>query len=399
MNAMPLHHSRSQPFDVCLILLSTALHDARTLNIARTLAKHGRRVCILALDSEAGEKSDSEQLARQGITFIPLRGATNGRFFKRWFSFGRRIIPYLWRIKARSYWSADGYSLLFTLLFAKVHNTRFVYDAREIYSALGPLASRPFVQRVIAWMERVCVRFVDEIFTSGLLDSEYLQALFKLPNTPRVVMNLPPYKPLSLLSARPADSPVPNLIRERFALPKTTRILLYQGMIFRGRGILPVVRALPLLADAVFVLFGEGGYKQEVEREAAHLGVAERVLFAGKVPYDELPRWTACADAGMVLIEPISFSYQLALPNKLFEYCMAGIPSVVSDLPAMKRVLAEYPIGVCVLHDAPADEIARAIENCLQPERRAGFRAACEQAARVYSWEAQECVILELAGV
>jgi glycosyltransferase involved in cell wall biosynthesis len=396
VNAMPRQTQtlRSQPFDVCLVLLSTAIRDARTLNIARTLAKHGKRVCILAFGSNA----DAERFAGEGIILIPLQGSTHKRFIKRWLSFGRRITPYLWRVKARSYWSADGYSLPFTLLFAKLHRARLVYDAREIYSALGPLAGRPLVQRVIAWMERVCVRFVDAMFTSGQLDSEYLQQHFRLPTLPRVVMNLPPYRPLTeTLTERLAKQPSENRIRQRFGLPATTRILVYQGMIFDGRGIMPVVRALPLLPDCAFVLLGEGRYKEAVEREAGRLGVADRVLFAGAVPYDELLDWTTCADAGMALIEPISFSYRLALPNKLFEYCMAGIPSVVSDLPAMKRVVAEYPIGICVAHDAPAAELAQAIETCLQPDRRAAFRAVCEQAARAYSWEAQEPVIAALA--
>lgn len=370
-------------FDVCIILLYTVLNDARTLNIARTLVKHGKSVCIISLGNDAARTT----LLAHGITLIPLAGETQGRFVMRWLDFARQVFPLLFRVKARSYWAADGYSLPFGLLFSAFHRAKFIYDSREIYSALGTLQGRAFTQRVIAAMECFCVRFVDKIFTSGQLDSEYLAKRFGIA-VPKVVMNLPPYKPHQRF----------NLIRERFQLSATTRILVYQGMIFHGRGIMKVVEALPFLTDTVFVLFGDGDYADHVRKIAETLGVSHRVLFAGKVSYDELSIWTASADAGMTLIEPISFSYTLALPNKLFEYCMAGIPSLVSDLPAMRHVLEEHAIGRLVAPDTTPQELARIINECLTPEAKTDFRIACEQASKRFCWEAQEHIVLELAS-
>jgi len=73
-------------------------------------------------------------------------------------------------------------------------------------------------------------------------------------------------------------------------------------------------------------LLGDGGYEKTLLNEAKLLKVDKRVIFCGKVDYDLLHEYTCSADAGLCFIQPVSISYQYALPNKLFEYIMAGIP-------------------------------------------------------------------------
>lgn len=385
-------HTILSSYDACLLLLYTVENDARTLNIARTLVKHGRSVCIIALGSEATRR----RFAREGIEIVPLTGVTEGRFFWRWWDFARQLVPLLPRLKARQYWACEGYVLTFALLFSWLHSAQLVYDSREIYSALGTVVGRPFVQSVISAIERFCVRFVDTLITSGDLDSAYLHERFRRERRrqyeqnvlPVTIMNLPPYKP-------PIE-PRPNRIRERFGLSAETRIVLYQGMIFPGRGLLPVVRALPFVSNAAFVLFGEGSFSATVRRTAEECSVSDRVLLAGKVPYDELPVWTASADMGVAFIEPISLSYEFALPNKLFEYCMAGIPTLVSDIPALRDVLERHPIGIVANAHATDEQLAACISACLDHEAQVEFRRKCLAAAKEYSWEAQEQRIVEI---
>ena len=113
----------------------------------------------------------------------------------------------------------------------------------------------------------------------------------------------------------------------------------------------------------------------------------------GAVPYGELNQWTSSADIGIVMNEPISFSYKMALPNKLFEYCMAGIPSLVSKLPAQKLVLEEFAIGELIEAYAPPEEIAGAIEKLKNKNQ---YSAQMKKAARHYSYENQEPEILKI---
>lgn len=369
-------------FDVCCILLYTIQNDARTLNIARTLHQNGKRIAIIAL----AEPYTVQNLETEGLTVFPLKGTTTGRFIWRWMSFALQCLPILFKVRAHSYWAADGYVLPLVLVRSFLSRARLYYDSREIYSALGALARRPFVQVVISGLERFCLRYVDTVVTSGVMDSAYLMERYQLPYNPPAILNLPPF--YAFTSS--------NFIRNYYSLPPQTRIVLYQGMIFYGRGLLPVVRALPLVEDCVFVLIGEGDFCADVKAEAERCGITGRVFFTGKVPYDELPQWTMSADLGVTLIEPVSLSYSLALPNKLFEYCMAGIPSLVTNLPAMRKIIEQYDIGRLVEPDAPPEHLANEIRFCLSPEMRKHFTAQCKKAATSLNWQAQEQRIMML---
>ena len=74
----------------------------------------------------------------------------------------------------------------------------------------------------------------------------------------------------------------------------------------------------------------------------------DKVIFFGKVPQGELFNLTAGADVGLSIIENVSLSYYYALPNKLFEYIMADVPVIVSNLPQMEEIVKMYKIGITV---------------------------------------------------
>lgn len=64
------------------------------------------------------------------------------------------------------------------------------------------------------------------------------------------------------------------------------------------------------------------------------------------------------ADCGLCLIEDVSLSDRLCLPNKLFEYAFAGVPVLASRLPEIARVVGEYGLGICCDNDADSIEAA-----------------------------------------
>jgi hypothetical protein len=53
------------------------------------------------------------------------------------------------------------------------------------------------------------------------------------------------------------------------------------------------------------------------------------------------------ADYGLCLVENASLSDYYCLPNKLFEYCFAGVPVLASDFPEIRRLVEQYSLGVC----------------------------------------------------
>ena len=89
------------------------------------------------------------------------------------------------------------------------------------------------------------------------------------------------------------------------------------------------------------------------------------------------------------MIEPVSLSYEYALPNKLFEYMMARIPSIVTDLPALRAHIAAYPVGVLVNRALSVDAVVAAVASLRASDVRRGMIAACEQ-IHALSYEQQQ---------
>ena len=104
------------------------------------------------------------------------------------------------------------------------------------------------------------------------------------------------------------------------------------------------------------------------------------------VPPGDVVSALRSAAVGLSLIQPVSLSYELTMPNKVFEYLAAGVPVLVSDLPVMAQFVRRHDVGAV----APPDDvgaIARAIEGLLEPDRQTDVRAAVRRAAQTLTWE------------
>ena len=118
----------------------------------------------------------------------------------------------------------------------------------------------------------------------------------------------------------------------------------------------PEKRLLPLLeafadsrADAELELIGGGLELERARRLVAARGVADRVVFAGRLPYERTLGRIAAADA--LVQTSIGFETQGMTP---FEAATLGTPSIVSD----PDIADELDGGVWRV-DAPGDESSR----------------------------------------
>jgi glycosyltransferase involved in cell wall biosynthesis len=184
-----------------------------------------------------------------------------------------------------------------------------------------------------------------------------------------------------------------RLLHDELDLPADVRIVVYQGSIQENRGIEPAIEAVRTLDGVVLVVIGYGYHRPTLEAYVAHEGLERRVRFFGPVSNEALLAYTASADVGLCNIVNASMSYYTSLPNKLFEYPMAGVPVVGSDSPEIGRLVREVEIGeVC----DPVDprSLRHAIETILaDPDR---YRPALERVVTRYNWEVEQEKLLEL---
>jgi glycosyltransferase involved in cell wall biosynthesis len=177
-------------------------------------------------------------------------------------------------------------------------------------------------------------------------------------------------------------------------IDKTKKIIIYQGIILKGRGIELIYNVLKELPDYVFVIVGGGDFKNYYKELAAKMDLVDQVYFMGKLTQEDLPKVTSAADVGAALIENLSLSYHYALPNKLFEYIMAEVPVIVSDLPQMKNIVDKYDIGFVVNPDDKEEIISAIKKLSTDSNLQNKFKQNCKKASEELNWEKEVTTLL-----
>ncbi len=318
--------------------------------------------------------------ARLGFKVAKFLLGRQGRAAKTW-AINRRMIATGIRIGADVYHSHD----LNTLWVGHrckqaVPGSVLVYDSHELATERNRMG---FWWRIWAtWNERRWLPSADALIVASPSWIDILRRKHgSVPSVCATVLNVPERRPV-----RPVD------LRSMLGLPDSAKIVLYQGSIQENRGIEPAIEAVAMLSDAHLVVVGYGHHRPRLEAMVERAGLDHKVSFIGPIPHHELLDYTAGADVGLCNIVNSSLSYYTSLPNKLFEYFMAGIPVIGSDSPEIGRVIRETGAGEVCPPDDPrqiADAIRRILEN---PEP---YRKAAREAAEVYNWTVERDRLLE----
>ena len=159
----------------------------------------------------------------------------------------------------------------------------------------------------------------------------------------------------------------------------------YIGVISRIRGLIEVVRAMPLLPDVQLTIcgdFSESALEEELRAEAGW----SQVEYMGLVSRDEVKMVMSESRAGIVTFLPAP-NHTEAQPNKMFEYMSAGLPVIASDFPLWRQIIDGADCGVCVDPESP-QTIAAAIREIVDsPERGEAMGKAGRQAVLdKYNW-------------
>jgi glycosyltransferase involved in cell wall biosynthesis len=349
-------------------VLGSARTDGRVMRAATALVEAGYAVSIV--DVERDRDRPAEEIV-QGVSLkhlkLPLRSASFTPAFiliaVQMFVFGMLRLT---QSQADIYHAHDLNALPATFLAACLRHKPVLFDAHEYASEEGessPFQSR--LHRIVVFFLRLLLPRCRGVITvspqiaRGFCDQFSLSAV-------TVVRNIPVYQAVTRT----------NRLRETLGLSKETRIALYQGGLQSNRDLDRLVRAAPFLEqNNVIVLMGQDAQNTKARLESLILleGVTDRVKILPAVPYEDLLEWTSSADLGLIIFPPdYSLSIRWCLPNKLFEYLMAGLPVLSSPLEAVADIILNYDVGKVAFSLVPED-IANAINTILSDQN------ACER--------------------
>ncbi|HET6228260.1 MAG TPA: glycosyltransferase [Bacteroidia bacterium] len=276
--------------------------------------------------------------------------------------------------------SNDLDTLLPNYLISKLKRNILVYDTHELFCEVPELQSSPFKKRIWKAIERRIFPKLKYVFTvndsiAGIYKEEYKVEI-------RVVRNVP------LLGYQ--AGPVKRTKKE-LGIPENKKIILLQGAgININRGAEEAVQAMQYLDDAVLLIIGGGDVIEFLKRLTQELKLGSKVLFIGKVPFQELREYTQHADLGLTLDKSTNLNYKFSLPNKLFDYIHAGVPVLSSDLPEIKKIIDGYNIGECIDGHDPQG-IAKKISTMLHEETIYQlWKKNTKIAAESLNWEKEE---------
>lgn len=282
----------------------------------------------------------------------------------------------------------NDYPLLSTgVKLKQVIGGKLIYDSHEIYIAtmnqfFPQKGWKSLYGKPLTWWnqwfhkqrERKHLIQVDQMITVCDSFKTYFETTYDAPPI-LVVKNCP--KEVGEYSQT-------NLLREKLNLSDQDKILLYQGDVNISRGIEITANALQFLTDDIhFVVLGGGTKLNEFKEKYTQ----SNIHFYGKVPFEELYDYTRSADLCIMLIENYNLSKKLTLPNKAFEYMVAGKPYITNQLPEVSKIVKEENCGF-VIDDSTPESTASAIQNAFKHQNldelgRNGYTAVLTK----YNWE------------
>lgn len=285
-------------------------------------------------------------------------------------------------LKPAAYHCHDFNTLWAARVARRIHDAPFVYDSHEIYLHQSLPRFTRGRKILVRTVEGMMIKRAAAVVAANASYGEHLSNFYNII-PPTVIRNIPDDLGAIRGPSQPDDPP----------------ILLYVGGIVSGRGIAQVIRALPDIERARFVCMGpvvRDAYRDEYEKLARDIGVADRVSFLPPVAPHEVVDVAARATIGMCLIEDTSLSYRLSLPNKLFECMHAGVPVIGSDFPEIGGLIDRYGFGLtCDPSDVSA--IAKAVNMILNdPALETKLRERALDAARDNTWRAEADILRAL---
>ena len=176
----------------------------------------------------------------------------------------------------------------------------------------------------------------------------------------------------------------PEYVENQFRPVDPLKIdLIHHGGAIPGRYIEDMIAMMPSL-DRRFhlnlMLIPTDRQYFDSLKELARRSCADRVTFREPVAPLEIVRDIVQFDIGIPLMRVNTKSYYYALPNKFFEYTMAGLGIAVSPLPDMQKFVTEWKTGIVAsdqswrsmaeaLNSLSAEEIDQCKRNSLRLAR------------------------------
>lgn len=340
--------------------------DQRVFKVCKTLGKLNFDILLIGRKFKNSPKIDrSYKTYRMRLLF------NNGVLF--YAEYNLRLFFKLLVSKKSVLLSNDLDTLLPNYLVSRIQNKKLVYDSHELFTEM-PSVQNKFSQKIWRLLDQWLLPKLIYFYTVCDPISKWYEKKYSVKS--EVIKNLPLRKNV------------------KFKEPSEYYIL-YQGALNSGRGLIPLIKAMPFINNHITLkIAGQGPYKDKITKAILEYNLSDRIELLGNINPIDLVPITQNAIAGVSLEEDLGLSYRYSLPNKLFDYIQAKTPVISTYLPGIKNIVETYNVGE-VIKDHSPENIAKTI-NKLLANGKTHYKKKLEKASKELIWENQEEDLLKI---
>lgn len=400
---------------ICILTRSALAANPRVTKEATALKDAGHDVTIIAGEYAAWSSNFSDVAAPSGVTVRRVTYGPSAPLLKRlWQVFRRKAAIRILKHstdnvtlaslaacdatpglkKAAVDAPADLYiahydaALPAAAAGAEANNAAYAFDAEDFHP--GDLPDEPkyeFDNRVIRVIESTYLPGCLYVTAAspGIADA-YAERYRISP--PKVVLNVFPKHQAPEAPARAGSfAPGPSLY-------------WFSQMIGPERGLECAINAISLAESAPhLVLRGMPvpGYADHLRTLAADAQVGDRLHFLDPGPPNDMERLAAPFDLGFVGETGVTFNRRIALTNKQFTYLLAGLPTIMSDVPAHIEFERQASGAVWIYKKEDPKSLASTLDSVLMKPVKlaASRRRAFELGQSRFNWDVEQQTLVE----
>lgn len=357
----------------------------RALSLARSLARRGHQLTVLATSQTRRLRFDVRLDTRVGVTLVESPDMLWGPLRSGW-DLWNAISRIIWTRKRQfdlvHAFESRPVSIIPALYWQRHRHTKLVLDWCDWFGRGGSVEERanPLVRIALRPVET----FFEEHFRAQADGTTVINTILRQK---AIELGVPSQKILLLRNGSDVERLLPHPqmeARRAVGLPAGELIVGYVGVAFRKDAELmahafDLIRAAEPRARLLLI----GYCNQPVERLVSS---PEAIYRSGRLRYDELGLYLAACDVCWLPLRD-SGANRGRWPLKLNDYMAVGRPVVATAVGDLTMFLQQYPIGL-LARDDPRDLADKMLVLLGDPQQREAMgREARHLAETMFAWD------------
>ena len=280
------------------------------------------------------------------------------------------------------------------IIVAKLRKSKIVFDMAECYPEMYESSAR-FYNRSLATKILKSPRFATHYEKNVVTKVDRILVMIQESKDRLLSLGVQEEK-ISIVSNTPPVDKFKGAIHEHSG--NQLRIV-YVGFLSKLRGLdLLIEGAAHYIksqgtAEAIRIdIIGKGAQKEELRALSKELGISESVKIHGWLDHNEVDKLMGQANVG-ALTYRVCGHWNHTIPNKIFDYMLAGLPVLATEVIPIARILRETDSGLVCKDLDPID-----ISEKMAVLRDARARTIMGRNGRVavenkYKWENDEKIL------